>query len=385
MRKRAWIGLALAAPLMVAGCKGFWDAPATGGTGGGGTTTASSGNFYVLDAATTQIAGYSVKTGTVTALPGSPYAVPNTPTAIAMAPNGTFLYVSTPSGIYLYSVASSGQLTLGNAGAAISADPAQSLQVDATNSWLVEVVSGAGVVYAIPVNPATGMTTSTVEEFANLSAITAQQLAISPDDLRVFVAMGAGGTAVVPFTSGSAKPFGAVTTIPVVSASGAALSVAVDPSDRLFYIGETAATGGTNTGGLRVFNLATMQELTGSPFASQGLAPYGILPIASGNYVYVVNRQVSGNSTGLIAGFSIATSNATYALTALGSTFRAGTHTVAMAEDSTGSFVFAVNFDGSPDLTGYTFDTTNAGYLNQVISVATGTDPVNATAIAAAP
>jgi hypothetical protein len=41
------------------------------------------------------------------------------------------------------------------------------------------------------------------------------------------------------------------------------------------------------------------------------------------------------------------------------------------------------NFGGSPDLKGYTFDTTNAGYLDAVISSATGTDPVEATAIAA--
>jgi 6-phosphogluconolactonase (cycloisomerase 2 family) len=384
MRMGAWARLALAAPLLLSGCKGFWDAPTTSG-GGTGTTTESSGNFYVLNAATDQIAGEYVNQGKATALAGSPYALPDAPIAIAISPNGNFLYVSTPSGIYLYTIASTGQLTLSNAGAPISGDSAATMQVDPTNTWLVEAVSGTGEVFAIPINASTGATTSTVEQHVVLPGTAIQQLALSPDDLRVFVAMGSDGTAIVPFDSGATDPFGTVSTIAVAGSGGAALSVAVDPLDRIFYIGETAATTGTNTGGLRAFDLSTMKELTGSPFSSQGLAPYGILPWSTGGFVYVVNRQVSGSSTGVIAGFSIGATNSVYSLTALGSTFTAGTNPVALAEDSTGTFVFAVNYGGGPDLTGYTLDGTNAGYLDDVVTAATGTDPVNATAIAAAP
>ena len=385
MKMVAWARLALAAPLLLSGCKGFWDAPTTTSGGGTGTTTASSGNFYVLNAAKDEIAGEYVNKGTVTALAGSPYPLPDAPIAIAVAPNGNFLYVSTVSGIYLYAIASSGQLTLGNTGAPISADAAASMQVDATNSWLVEAVSGTGEVFAIPINSSTGAMTSTVEQRAILPGAAIQQLAISPDDLRVFVAMGLDGTAIVPFNSGVTNPFGTVSAIGVEKSGGAALSVAVDPLDRIFYIGETAATTGSNTGGLRAFDLATMKEIAGSPFASQGLAPYGILPFSTGGYVYVVNRQVSGSSTGVIAGFALGSTSGVYSLTALGSTFAAGTNPVALAEDSTGTFVFAVNYGGSPDLTGYTLDATKVGYLDQVVTAATGTDPVNVTAIAAAP
>lgn len=385
MKMSAWARLALAAPLLLSGCKGFWDAPTSSGSGGTGTTTESSGNFYVLNAATDQIAGEYVNQGTVTALAGSPYALPDAPLALAIAPNGNFLYVSTPSGIYLYSIGSSGQLTLGNTGAPISGDAAGTMQVDATNSWLVEAVSGTGEVFAIPINSSTGAAASNVEQHAVLPGSAIQQLAISPDDLRVFAAMGSDGTAIVPFTSGGTNPFGTVSSIGVEKTGGAALSVAVDPLDRIFYIGETAATTGTNTGGVRAFDLSTMKEISGSPFASQGLAPYWILPWSTGSFVYVVNRQVSGSSTGVIAGFAIGATSGVYSLTALGSTFAAGTHPVALAEDSTATFVFAVNYDGSPDLTGYTLDGTNAGYLDQVVKAATGTDPVNATAVVAAP
>ena len=383
MKKGIWAALALAMLAFLGGCKGFWDAPASSG-GGTGTTTESSGDFYVLNVATNQVAGYYVNAGALTALPGSPYSVPTTPLAITIAPNNNFLYVSTADGIYLYTIASNGSLTLGNNSGPITSDQAISMQVSADSTWLVEVASGAPYVYAVPINSSTGVITSKTEQFDTLPASTVQQVTLSPDNTYAFVAMGAGGTATIPFTTGNANPFGKETTIALKNSAGSALSVAVDPSNRLYYIGETAATSGSNSGGLRVFTFGTTTELTGSPMGTQGLAPYSILPISSGDYVYVVNRQVSGSSTGVIAGFSIAASNSTYTLTALGSTFSVGTNPVALAEDNLNNFVLAVDYGGSPDLKGYTFDSTTAGNLDAVISSSTGTDPVQASAIAAA-
>jgi Lactonase, 7-bladed beta-propeller len=383
----------LLALLLAAGCKGFWDAPSSSDSG---STTASSGNFYVLNVEANQVAGYYVNAGVLTALPGSPYTVPTTPLAIAVAPDGNFLYVSTADGIYVYSIASNGQLTLGNSSGPISSDQAISMQVSPDSSWLIEVASGAPYVYAIAINSSTGVITSKTEQIATLPASSVQQVAISPDESNVFVAMGVDGTAIVGFDGANTNPLGTVRRLPPVASGGADISVAVDPivsgqtSPRLFYVGETAAVSGTNSGAMRAFEFAslsgsTITEIAGSPFASQGLAPYSILPITTGDYVYVVNRQVSGSSTGVIAGFTVGSTNSSFSLTALGSTFSVGTNPVALAEDSTGTFVFAVDFGGSPDLKGYTFDTTNAGYLDAAISAATGTDPVEASGIAAAP
>ena len=97
----------------------------------------------------------------------------------------------------------------------------------------------------------------------------------------------------------------------------------------------------------------------------------------------MVNRQTSSGQTGVIAGFSIAAANSTYTLTELGSTFTTGLNPQAIVEDNTHQFVFAVNFGGSPDLTGYVIDTTKAGYLDQVTSNATGTAPTQAGAMVA--
>ena len=376
-----WAKLALAAPLLLTGCKGFWNAPPASTTTP--TTTASSGRFFVLNAATSQIAGYYVNAGVLTTLPGSPYTLPATPLALAISPNNGFLYVSTISGIYLYLIASNGQLTQGNSGNVISSDQAVSLQVDATNSWLLDVSSGASQAFAIRISPTTGLVTQPTEQFVPLPATTLQQVALSPANTTAFVAMGSGGTAIIPFNSANTNPFGVVSTVAVKNSAGAALSVATDTSSTLLFIGETVASSGSNSGGLRAIDLATLKELSGSPFATGGLAPYDILPEKAGTYIYVVNRQVSGSSTGVIQEYTLSNTGGVYTLTALTTTVSAGTHPVALAEDNTSTFVFAVDYDGGPDLMGYTFDSTTAGLLDAAISSATGTDPVQANAIAA--
>lgn len=394
MRTRYWVCLAMAA-LCLTGCSGFWKAPSSSGGGGGTTgTTLSSGNFYVINSATNEIAGLYVKAGTVTAL-GSSSKLSAAPIAITVAPNNAFLYVSTLGGIFVYTIdASTGQLAVGNSGQPISSDPATAMQVDSTNSWLVEGFSGTSNLFAIHVNPSTGVLQSNQEQPVALPSSGVRQLAISPDNTTLLVALGSGGTATIPFNAGLANPFGNLGTLGVKGTGGAALSVAFDPipsggtAPRLFYIGETVAVAATstdaNTGGLRIFNYSTKQEITGSPFRTGGLAPYSILPFTGGNYVYVANRQTASGNTGVISGFSVSTTNNVLGLTALGSTFNAGANPQMLVEDNTKQFVFAVNFGGSPDLQGYTIDATNAGYLDSVISSQTGTDPVQAISIAAA-
>ena len=391
MRSRVWAGLAIAA-LCLTGCSGFWNAAPSGGGGGTGSTTLTSGDFYVLNIATNQVVGLFVNAGKLTAL-GSPYTLASAPIAITVAPNNAFLYVSTLNGIFVYTIdTSSGILTLGNNGQPITADAATAMQVDPTNTWLIEGGAGTPAVYAIKINSTTGVlaTSGETQIAATLPSNTVNQVAISPDGTFLLVANGSLGTATIPFNAANNNPFGTVGKIaPANTSAGAALSVAFDPiisgttAPRVFYIGETVAKSGTNTGGLRVFNFSNVKEISGSPFAIGGLAPYDILPLANGENVYALSRQTASGQTGVIAGFSIAVTNGTPALTALSSSFSTGSHPQALVEDNSHQFVFAVDFDGNPDLVGYTFDSTTAGNLDKVISGQTGTDPVQAGAIAA--
>lgn len=381
------VRLLLAVTPFLAGCGNFWQAPSSSGSGNTNTTL-SSGYFYVLNQKTSQVVAYDILSGKLNQI--GAYTLSAAPTALAIAPGGSFLYVSTVAGIYLYSVGSGGALTIGNNGGVISQDPASAMQVDPTGAWLVDAIQGnAGFqLDAIPITSTGTYTGGTVASGQySLSNTTVHELVLSADDLHVFVAAGSGGTVVVPFAAGNSKPLGGTgTVIAPVNTGGSALSVAVDPSSapRLFYVGETLASGG-NTGGLRVFNYGslggTLTQVTGSPIASGGLAPNAILPTATGDYVYVGNGQ-GGTTAGNITGFSITASNSTYTV-ATGSTVAAGIQPFDVAEDSDSNFVLAVSQGGSYDLEAYIFDTTTAGKLDVAITSSTGTDPTQAIAVAA--
>ncbi len=390
MKAWKWAMPGLVAAVLLAGCKGFWDPLPNGGGG----TGAASGVFYVLNQKTAQVVGFSFAKGSSTpaAVTGGSANLPADPLAMAISANGSFLYVSTTVGIYLYTIGSGGTLTEANSSQAISADPAYTMVVDPSNQWLVEAVSGTGVLSAIPISSTTGLYNSSLQVATlTLPNTNVQQVAISPSGAAnpyLFVAMGAGGTEVIPFTAANATPFGNGANIPVENSSGAANAVAVDPANRLVYIGETAAITATKTqpqtGGLRAFTIGatSLTEIAKTAYQTGGTGPASILPTA--NYVYVANRAVSGSSTGNISGFAITSTAGVYSLTSV-STVAAGIGTMSLAEDSTSTYVLAVNSLGSPDLSTYTFDSTTGGKLDAGKTSSTGTDPVVAVAVAAVP
>jgi 6-phosphogluconolactonase (cycloisomerase 2 family) len=398
MKSGKWARLLfVVAPLLVgfgSGCGDFWQAPSNTGSGSGSTstTTLSSGIFYVLNRETNQVVAMSINTGVLTSI-GS-YPLPAEPLSMALSPNGNFLYVGTFSGIFVFTVGSSGALTEINGDLPISQDPAGTMQVDATGNWLVEVVSGVAQLNAIAISPSTGIlaTAGEKEQVVGLpiGATAITQIAISPGDSSscnscyVFVGMGTSGTELVAFNPGNADPFGGIGNRPVIAVGGAANTVAVDPTNRLLYVGEIAALpSATQSGGLRVFTIGAggITEISGSPFSTGGTGPSAILPQA--DYVYVANEAVSGSTTGNIASFTLTSAGTTaapaYTVTLLG-TVGAGTTPLGLAADSTGNFLLVVN-SGGPDLEGYTM---SAGSLTSVLTGATGTDPVSASSIVAA-
>jgi len=399
MKMGKWARLLLLAAPILAGCADFWQAPSSSGGDSGcttGCTTASSGIFYILNASTTpQIAGYSFVSGTLTKLTGSPYTVTGSPFAETIAPSGSFLYLSSNAGIYVYPIGSGG--ALGTASVVSTDVTGYALQVDRSGGWLIEAlpVTGGVQLNAIPLNSSgaySGATVHTAAFAVTGAALQPGQMAVSEDNSNIFLALGAGGTLVVPFNVNSPLPTGVTyTTIPVANTGGSALSVAVDPSTthRLFYIGETLGNSAANSGGLRAIYYSSLGssklvQVANSPFASGGLAPNAILPLSDGDYVYVANGAGS-STTGNIAAFAVSASGSStspvYALTA-GSTVSAGTLPIGLAEDSTSAFLLAVNSSGSPYFDSYTFDTTTAGKLDVQVVSSTGASPV---AIAAAP
>jgi hypothetical protein len=399
MKKGTWARL-LPALLLVAapfmdGCGDFWQAPSGSGGGGGTTpTTLSSGDFYVLNQTTKQIVAYYINAGSLTTI-GS-YSLTAAPYAIAIAPGNGFLYVSTVTGIFLYTIdPSTGALTIGNGGAAISSDVAGAMAVDTSGLWLIDAetgLSGGVIMNAISIT-SSGTLNSTTEESETYTVANAsvQQMALSGDDANIFLAAGEGGTLVIPFNSANTNPLATTASTIATTVSGASsLSVAVDPgtTPALFYIGETEAS--SSSGGLRAFNYSSLgtgsvTEIAGSPYSAGGLAPHAILPEATGSYLYVASGQ-GATSDGVLQGFNITTnvsgSVTTYTLSSI-STVSTGIQPAGLAEDSLGNFVLAVSSGGSYDFEAYIFDTTTLGKLDSTITSTTGTDPTGAVAVAA--
>jgi 6-phosphogluconolactonase (cycloisomerase 2 family) len=396
MKRTRWAGLLLLAAPLLSGCAGFWQNPSSSSTSDVGTSTLSSGVFFVLNQTDAEIVPYYISTGTLESSYG-PYSLSYTPYSMAVSPNGDFLYVGTSGGIFAYSISSYGALALLQSSAIVADDYPYEITVDPSGKWLLDA-SGAGYLYAIPISTSTGFTTSSSVRSVALPATTPKQIAVSSDGAYVFVACGTAGTEVYSFDYASSTPAVELATISLANSSGAAYSVAVDPSLRVYYVGETAAySSSSNSGGVRVFSYSSLtdsseiSELSDSPYASGGLAPYAILPEAAsdGDYIYVANRTVSGSSYGNIVSFEL-TSSSGYGLTKLSST-TTGYYTTSLAEDNKNNYLLTTNYGkggsagGDPDLAGYNFDSSTTGALDYVIENTTGTDPVGAIQVVAVP
>jgi 6-phosphogluconolactonase (cycloisomerase 2 family) len=336
------------------------------------TTASTSGVFYVLNAST--IAGYTISSGSLAGVSGSSYSL-NGATAIAIAPSGNFLYVgSEGSGIVLYTISSStGALGQGNS-AVFGDTVAQALQIDPSGTWLLDLdgsVGGSGTLTAYPILSTGAQDTSRTLQQVSLAGAAPQQMAISPNGTLISVALGGNGTQSFSFNATSATPIGTANSLVTkpYGSDGAAISVAIDPQNRLLYIGETLAfpTSTTNLGALRVFTIGANLSATPSlselnykaPYAPLGTGPHAILPDPAGKYVYVASWQTL--AAGAITGYSVTTS----ALTQIGSsTVATGTGPSSLAEDSTDSYVLAASNLESPFFNAYTFDATTPGQLD---------------------
>ena len=97
---------------------------------------------------------------------------------------------------------------------------------------------------------------------------------------------------------------------------------------------------------------------------------------STGSYVYVANR-----TEGNISAFLLTNSGALTAIA--GSPFSTGSLPVEMVEDKTKTYIAVVCAGGSPDLQVFTIGTTTPGALTSLGTATTGTDPTEASSIAA--
>jgi len=358
----------LSTVLLLNGCgsgKFFTPEPGDSGGGGGGNTTGSN-YLFVANAGANSVTGFAISsTGTLGTLNGSPINFNFSPTSLTVSRDNKYLWVGTVSQIYGFSIGSGGALTALNKGSAIANAFCVDMQTSPDGKWLM-VLDGSGNTIdlfsigsdgslSVGPNGGVGFTVPT-------GTVVPKQLRISPTGSYVIAAMGTAGELYFNFnTTSGVLQYVKQTSPPGTTSDNA---IAIDSTGTYVY----EARSGTNPG-LVVNTIASDGTLvpTTSTSYPTGTQPYSVVLDNSGKYVYVANR---GDNT--ISGWSIGTSAALAAIS--GSPFASGVAVTSLGADSTGKYIAAAAYSGSPDVTLYGFDTTTAGKLTSVATSATGTN-----------
>jgi 6-phosphogluconolactonase len=369
---------ALCAMFSVSGCAGFFvDTNATGtGTCTGTGTGSTAGDFvYVGNASTGTLSGFAVGTGTLTAVPNTPFVLGFSPTALVVNPADTLLYVGGPNLIYVFAINSDGSVTALNSSSPVAIASVASMDISPDGQWLFVLDNNGISIEEYQINPSSGTLTQTTGATYGVASgtVVPRSIKVAPDGAYVFAALGTGGDLVFSFNelTGALIESQALASSSVLSSDNA---LAVSPSSNYLYIARSGSGAGVAvyavTGGS-----GALTPVQGSPFAA-GTQPFAIALNSAGTDVYVANR---GDST--ISGYSIGTNGVLAALA--GSPYAAGSAVAGLAADKSGSYMMAIANGGAPDLSLYSFDATTAGKLDLITSTATGTDPTGPYAIAA--
>lgn len=356
----------LSAALLLNGCgSGKFFTPETGDSGGGGNTTGSN-YLFVANAGANSVTGFAISsTGTLGTLNGSPINFNFTPTSLTVSRDNKYLWVGTVSQIFGFSIGSGGALTALNNGSAIANAFCVDMQTSPDGKWLMVLDgSGNGIdlfsigsdgSLTLGPNGGVGFTVPT-------GTVVPKQLRISPTGSFVIAAMGTAGELYFSFnTTSGVLQYVKQTSPPGTTSDNA---IAIDSTGTYVY----EARSGTNPG-LVVNTIASDGTLvpTTSKSYSAGTQPYSVVLDNTGKYVYVANR---GDNT--ISGWTIGTGAALTAIS--GSPFASGVAVTSLGADSTGKYIAAAAYSGSPDVTLYGFDTTTAGALTSAATSATGTN-----------
>jgi 6-phosphogluconolactonase len=354
-------------------CEGKADCPATGTTG---TGTSSVDFAYVANSAkaSTYVNGYNVGSGALTALTDSPISLSYVPSAMAVTPANTYLYVASDSNltagvgyIYGYSIGTTGALSILSSGSPLENEDVTSIAISPDGQWLFALDTDGITLEEYSINSSTGALT-----YASTYGVTGAaagetspiSVKVAPTGDYVVVALGTGGaeTFTLDTTTGVAT---VSTLISPATASTGIYDVAVDSNNYLYCVG---------TAGLQVFSTTTAGAPTLLKTYTTGNGAHSVAVNSTSTYVYVGNETDS-----TITGYSIGTDAVLTALA--GSPYTAPSTINAMAFDSTSAYLIASGYDSTNGIQLFTVGT--AGALTQSATAASGTTTTIPGAIAA--
>ena len=379
---RAYGALALLVLLLpLTACSNFFSCekascPASSGTGTGtGTGTTPAGDFaYVANssAGATSLSEYNVGGGTLSSL--GTIALGYIPAALAVAPSNGFLYVAsvpgamTP-GIYLYKIGSTGALTVANGGNVLAIDTVAAMAISPDGNWLYTVNADGQTLTQYSVDTASGGISSTGATAlpiatcllgASTPASQSCSVAVSPSGQYVVVSLNTAGDVVYSYARASGISGNILALIPSGFAANnptGDFSVVLDASNNAYI----ARTSSVAVYGLSVNGVTGESSLA---YAS-GSLPRSITLSTNDKYVYTADE---GAST--ISGFQIG--NGGSLAEVANSPFAAPANVSALGVDNTGTYLLGVGYDAKSGVQLYSIAST--GVLSPVAAAGSGTN-----------
>jgi len=294
---------------------------------------AATRGLYTTNVDSDNVSAFSIgASGGLTALPGSPVStgVNSEPTAVAMTPNASVLFVANRNTdrVRGYPVGANG--AIGSFLSTTTGDGPIALAVNAAGNRLfaLNTIDDTISTYSLGANPAA--TTELADSPAPV-LVSPDGIALTPDGKYIYVIENAADQ-VQGYAVGANGSLTSVAAMPT-STGNQPSSVQITPDGRFLYV-HNANIGGGGISGYSIAANGTLTELAGSPFtASQG---FPLVITANGTRLYT-----GGNGNpGPVEGFTIGASGALSAISP--GTFSSG-YPYAMAATNDGDSVYVRN------------------------------------------
>ena len=303
------------------------------------TPAASTSFVYVSNATNGTVGTFAVASGKVGSTAQATVNAPASPTAIAGTPSGKFLYLATSDGaVYLNTIASNGSLQAGNHGSPVAQVTQPTwMSMDRTGKWLFVASAIAKDVQEFQIDSATGVLHSVAQSPA-LDPGKPTDVYFTPDNQKLFVALGKGGVDAFPFDAAS----GAVGTrqhIVPMQTSSADNVLTSDSASKDLYVSEANK-------GIRAFSIgssATLQEVSGSPFGTPQNVPTSMVTDAASGHLVAANSAANS-----ITQYSIAADGALAVVSR--SSSPTDSSPAALILDRNGNSILAISRNGSPNV-----------------------------------
>jgi 6-phosphogluconolactonase len=342
-------------------CEGKSECPTTGG----GTGTNTGDYVYVSDSTTSNnyLNGYSPASSSLAATTNSPYNLDFIPSAIAITPTNSFMYIASESStgeIYGYTIGTGGQPTILNSGTPLVSDDVAAMDISPDGNWLFVLDAITEQVEIYSINTSTGALTFSAPvalvPAPNETSYTPLSIKVASSGDFVVCSLGTGGANVFSFNTSSGASGAANQIIPGTAATGI-YAATWDANNYLYTAG---------TAGLQVFTVTAAGAPTLANTYTTGIGAKSILVNSTSTDIYVGNQSDS-----TITGYAIGTNAALTPIA--GSPFTGPTTVSALATNSTGAYLLAAGFNASNGLQLFTITSTGALTLDASAGTGTGT------------